>query len=1036
MDNLEDEYAIGLDLGTTFSCIGVYKDGKVEIIPNSIDEKITPSIVILTKDSNILVGEDTIEFLVQYYDSCIYEIKRLIGRKFSDKDIKKEIKKLPFNVINLNDGSPGIEININGIPIRYNPVEISSFIIKKMVHNAENYLKKKITKLVITVPAYFNDSQRKLTKQAAELVGLKVLRIINEPTAAALAYGFDNKEKISEKILVFDLGGGTFDVSILSVKIDINNNDYKSFQVLGTSGDTQLGGEDFDNQLVEYFLSKIDNGEKIKENKQLIKKLKIHCEIIKKKLSSENEATLQIDNFDEKMNINEKITRKEFEDICEDLFRKLDISIENALINAKLTKYDIQEIILVGGSTRIPKVKEIVRNYFPESKINETTNPDEAVAFGATIDAEKILHNKDSSISNFVLLDVIPLSLGTNIQNNYKEKKILDEGNLMSVIIKRGTIFPTSQKKQYSTIVDNQKNMSIDIYEGEYNFVKYNHLLKKSSIKGLTERPKGKTKVVVTFSIDINGILTILVEEESENNDGKKMELTIKNDEISLDPTEIEKLKNKNENLIKKLKHKDLSGIKDYNNLKATLKKYKDAYNKCKDKQNKDEDDDDDDDDGAIYKINFNNTLEKFIDSFGTTFDNETLFEKYFFYVKELFLSYIETLTLEIEKDDINDIISKIKKYIKIFIEKSLDYLNTFVEIFHGLENIKKGLKKKKKEKLKIIFYQIVIFVMEKLNEYGKNKIFSEEKFCKYYSLNYFELAKTYYERYLSKIEEAILEAEDMNKLNNQKNECYQYIKDINSGAILLCLASFEGGYLFDEDLKSNRTGKTNQERQLLLSKNLSIEEQIERYNLVLSNYVKILSEILSSNEYQKNTIKEAICIANIIKINKILGKAKRIGRILLRYAERCQFIIERQENQSFNKDKWYLEFNKLYDEIKKYDCNKKDDKNYRDLLYEVKKNNEDLFNKIDEKFNKKKDPIDFINYILEKHPYKDYQKDKDILNGNFFKNYNMELILFLLGKYQPDNYTKTGDENIKLNYCIVHEIEAKLSNLFQKINN
>ena len=282
MDNLVDDYTIGLDLGTTFSCIRVSKDGKVEIIPNSIGDKITPSIVILTKDSNILVGEDTIEFLVQYYDSCIYEIKRLIGRKFSEKEMKKEIEKLPFNVINLGDDSPGIEIYVNGIPIRYNPVEISSFIIKKMVHNAENYLNKKITKLVITVPAYFNDSQRKLTKQAAELVGLKVLRIINEPTAAALAYGFGNDQKISEKILVFDLGGGTFDVSILSVKIDINNNNYKSFQVLGTSGDTQLGGEDFDNKLVDYFLNKIDNGEKIKANKQLVRKLKINCEIIKK----------------------------------------------------------------------------------------------------------------------------------------------------------------------------------------------------------------------------------------------------------------------------------------------------------------------------------------------------------------------------------------------------------------------------------------------------------------------------------------------------------------------------------------------------------------------------------------------------------------------------------------------------------------------------------------------------------------------------------------------------------------------------------
>jgi len=314
----------------------------------------------------------------------------------------------------------------------YSPVEISSFIIKKMVQNAENYLHQKITKLVITVPAHFNDSQRKLTKQAAELVGLKVLRIINEPTATATALAFDfyGNQEINETILVFDLGGGTFDISILSVKKDEN---YKSFKVLGTSGDTQLGGEDFDNKLVEYFLNKINklynekDWKELNDNKQLIKKLKINCERIKRILNYKETVDLNIPRFFKDIDIIEKVTRTEFEDICEPLFQKIKKSIDKALSNTKLTKNDIQEIILVGGSTRIPKVREIVGDYFPElkkkNKINENINPDEVVAFGATIAAGNILNNKDKYISNVVMSDIIPSSLGIAVINNYEKKK-------------------------------------------------------------------------------------------------------------------------------------------------------------------------------------------------------------------------------------------------------------------------------------------------------------------------------------------------------------------------------------------------------------------------------------------------------------------------------------------------------------------------------------------------------------------------------------------------------------------------------------
>ena len=716
MDTLDDEYAIGLDLGTTFSCIGVYKDGNVEIIPNKKDERTTPSIVIIDPNSDVLVGEDTEENLVKNYNTCIYEIKRFIGRKFSDKEVKKELEKLPYKIIaSEDDDSPIIQVINNGIPITYNPVEISSFIIKKMVQTAEKYINKKITKLVITVPAYFSDSQRKLTKQAAELVGLHVLRVINEPTAAALAYGFDKDQALNKKILVFDLGGGTFDVSILSVNKDENNSQRKIFQVLGTSGDTQLGGEDFDNKLVEFFLDQQSNKEKIKKDKQCLKKLKIYCESIKKKLSYSDEQTLFIEKFFDNEDLKLTIKKEEFEDICNDLFRKLEVSLDDALTNAKLTKNEINEIILVGGSTRIPKVKKIIENYFPNCPINDKINPDEAVAFGATIEAEKILHNNNESISNFLLKDITPLSLGTNILNKSTDPKIKGEGDVMSVIIKRGTPIPYSGSETYSTADDNQTGMVIDIYEGENTFIKYNHLLKKSNINGLKKRPKGQTKVIVTFDIDINGILTVNAKEKSENDDGQSMKpIIIKNDDVSLTPEKLEKLKEKNDQLLKKIQNSDLAPKVDYTNLKKTLKDYKDAYiesqKKKKEKNNnsgEEDEEEEEEDESLTYITNFNNTLEEFIDSFDIdhNIDNETIIEKYYLYVNELFLSYIETLGIKsIKGSQKKEIIKNIKKYIDKFINKNSDYLNKLLETLNlGLVGSKKKDEKKIKKRQKIM---------------------------------------------------------------------------------------------------------------------------------------------------------------------------------------------------------------------------------------------------------------------------------------------------------------------------------------------
>ena len=1037
----EDELAIGLDLGTTLSCIGVYKNGKVEILKNQKGETITPSVVIIN-DSNILVGEDTTDFLVKYYDTCIYEIKRLIGKKFSEKSVQKDIEKLPFKIVKSNDDTPLIEINSHGIPIKYSPVEISSFVIKKMINNAEKQLNKKINKLVITVPAYFSDSQRKLTKQAAELVGLKVLRVINEPTAAALAYGFDKTQEINEKILVFDLGGGTFDVSILSVKKDEINPNFKVFEVLGTSGDTQLGGKDFDNKLVDYFLNNHEKKNEIKKDKQCIQKLKINCENIKKRLSIDNKAELFIEKFYDNTPLRESIKRTEFEDICSDLFKKLKISLEDALKNAKLTKEEIHEIILVGGSTRIPKVKEIVRNYFPNSKINDKINPDEAVAFGATLEANKILHNKDNSINNFLLMDITPLSLGTNILNKSEDKKIRDEGDIMSVIIKRGTHIPCSISHKYFTVSDNQTTMKIDIYEGENNFVKYNHLLKQRNISNLKKRPRGKTEVVMTLDIDINGILTVNAKEQSENNDGQSIEpIIIKNDEMTLSDKAMKNLEEKNKKLLEKINNADFSSKLDYSNLKDTLKKYKDAYEESiNELEKKDletnaddniEENEESEDNRVIYITNFNNTLEEFIDLFDidNNYDNETMLEKYYLYVKELFQSYIATLKLGLDDDEKKHIIKKFKEYINKFINKSSDYIKYLLELLYHEIIDDKNIDDKKKKKIKIIFYGIVIFVMEKLNEQGIKYIESHKKYCKYHSLICFELSKTYYEKYLSEIKKEILPKKEYVNLNNQKNIFNQYIEDINSGAIVLCYESFKGGYLYGDDLKniSVGSGETNDIKRFLVMGN--IEKENEKFKIVLANYERILESIQTSEEYSKNTKKEAVCLTNIIYINKKLGYYKQKIRMLLRYSNRCKFIIEHNpEIKNCEKERWFIEFNNLYEDLKK---NEPKDEEFSQIFPQIRKKNSAIFNTIDQKFNKKKENIEFIKFILEKHPYKGYDKDKEQRD---FDKYNLGLVNYLLQKYHPDNYSLKGGEEEKLNYCIYHEIERKLNNLYTSV--
>ena len=560
MDNLQDGYALGLDLGTTYSCIGVYRNGGVEIIPNKSGEKTTPSIVTILDDKTILKGEETLDHLVKDYDSSIYAIKRFIGRNV-DQVVKDEIKKehFPFEIVKDKKGNfPLVLVNKKKKEIKFTLEEISSFVIRKMVDSAESYLGKKVNSLVITVPANFNDSQRNCTKQAAQLAGINVLRIINEPTAAALAYGLgqnsEKKDNEEQKILVFDLGGGTFDVTILK----INKGGEQNFEIMSTNGDKFLGGEDFDNKLVELVLDRFckkmnENMAKIKEDKKAIKKLKLSCENIKRVLSNNTETTLFIHNFYNNNDIMENITRAEFEEKCEDLFDRLKNPLEKALADANLNKDEIGEIVLVGGSSRIPKIKTFLQDFFKKGskkiKINDTINPDETVAYGATLMAAKILIKKDSNLAEFNLMDITPLSLGVEVKNNSKDPEIQKEGNLMSILIKRGTKIPFTQTNTYTTSADNQTAADIVIYEGERKYIKYNHILGNVVLRNLQKKKKGEVKIDVKFFIDVNGILEVTATEKST---GNNIDAKIKNDTTFLTPEKIEIIREKNKHLYEK----------------------------------------------------------------------------------------------------------------------------------------------------------------------------------------------------------------------------------------------------------------------------------------------------------------------------------------------------------------------------------------------------------------------------------------------------------------------------------------------------
>ena len=954
---MEDDYAIGLYLGTSFSCIGVCRKGGVEIIPNSILEKTTPS-VLLFKGEDILVGEETINMFVNNNENYIYEVKRLIGINYDD--YKSKINNLKYKIIKSDKKYINIQVKRKGKLELFSPIELILLIIKKLITNAEYYLLKKIKKLVITVPSYYNQDQRNIMRQAIKLLGLEVIRIINDQIAAISAYDLTKERLEDKKVMIFHLGGATFDVSILGYENEQKINNFfgtKNLEILSNYRDDYLGGKDFDNALVEYIINKYNIPKEIQEDSKNIKYLKDLCENIKKILGVSEEVNVKIDNFYNNIDINEKITLKKFEEICKPLLKRLVNTMTKLFSDNNIFPKDIKEVILTGGSTRIPIIKNMIKDFFSENKeikINDSINPEEVVAYGAALESEKILYNHIEIMSNLDIFNMVPFSLGISVPNRSKDLEYLKEGDEMKVFIKRGTLIPCIYSQDFYTTYDNQTEFSLKIYEGENKYVKYNHLLKEIKLEGLKPRPKGETKIVLDIEVNLDNIVKMKIVEAYEEK-GKSANFSISNEGISFSIENIKSFGEKIKKLSKFLNYKELTNNLGVINIKKILmelrNKYNDFFKKEKNEDNK-----------KLFLFYFIDIYEEFLNAFlgfYTLLFDDIILEKFYLYVKILFQYYLKFNEFDLSQKEKIYIFNQIKKYLEIFIEANPYYLKYSLDILSPFQ----------KEKKLFNFNYLILFIIEKLNNSGMEYIKNEKEFSKYHSLKYFELSLFYYNMYLSNANISVFDDNSLAKLITQKKIIFDYINDIKSGGIIFSEKNLHKDKLYDINSKTfSAIGN-------LIPKNMEYYNNNKtKASIILKEFENILFYFQNFNEI---TEKEAICIANIININNILGLFNKRKKYLFYLANRCNYIIN--VLKLYTNKQWCKDYEILYkklellknEEAQDYQGNKNEiilnqnikldvDNNieYYNLFKELRKLKPFLFEKLDILFKKEQKDV------------------------------------------------------------------------------